>query len=223
MINNISKVTIIAPHPDDETLAAGGSMLRFKNLGIEVSCLIVSGHLPPLYDESVFKITKSECLQALKKYEIENFDFLEIPATKVHEEPVSKLNASISTHLNKFKPDLLMIPFPDRHIDHRVIFDSALVSSRPNNIFFPKIVMAYETLSETHWNAPNIEPNFSPNFYIDISDFIEKKLDILSLYKSQISDNNSRSLDAVKALAKFRGSQNGFSYAEAFQLIRQVF
>ncbi len=76
-------------------------------------------------------------------------------------------------------------------------------------------MVAYETLSETHWNAPNIEPNFTPNWVIDISDHIERKLKALRCYKSQIPDfPGSRSIEAVEALAKFRGTQAGFSYGE---------
>ena len=82
---------------------------------------------------------------------------------------------------------------------------------------------AYETLSETHWNAPNIEPNFTPNWVIDISDHIERKLKALRCYKSQIPDfSGSRSIEAVEALAKFRGTQAGFSYGEGMQIVRRV-
>ena len=220
MINNFKKVTIISPHPDDETVAAGGTILRLKDQGSEISCLVVSGHLPPVYPKSSYEITKKESLKAFKKYGIKNSEFLEIPATKVHEKPVTELNNLIFNHINDFKPELLLIPFPDRHIDHKVIFNSSLVASRPNLNFFPKVVLAYETLSETHWNAPHIEPNFIPNFFINISNYINEKIQILSYYKSQIKDNPARSINAVEALAKFRGSQNGFEYAEAFQVIR---
>ena len=84
-----------------------------------------------------------------------------------------------------------------------------------------EIVAAYETLSETHWNAPNIEANFTPNWVIDISDFIEVKLKALACYESQIPTfPGSRSIKAVESLAIFRGSQSGFGYGEAFQIIR---
>ncbi len=220
MINNFKKISIISPHPDDETIAAGGALLRFRDQGSKISCLVVSGHLPPLYPKSSYEITKKESLKVFKQYGIEYNEFLEIPATKVNEKPKSELNNLIFKHIDFFKPDLLLIPFPDRHIDHRIIFDSSLVASRPNLSYFPKTILAYETLSETHWNAPNIEPNFIPNFFIDITNQIEEKIQVLSYYESQIKNNESRSIDAIKALARFRGSQNGFKYAEAFQTIR---
>ena len=99
-----------------------------------------------------------------------------------------------------------------------------MVATRPigvgRNI---EIVATYETLSETHWNAPHIEPNFTPNWVIDISDHIEKKLTAMSYYKSQISDfPGPRSIEAIEALAKFRGTQAGFGYGEGFHIVRMV-
>ena len=82
---------------------------------------------------------------------------------------------------------------------------------------------AYETLSVTHWNAPNIEPNFTTNWVIDISDYIERKLKALRCYKSQVSDfPGPRSIQAVESLAKFRGTQSGFGYGEGFHIVRMV-
>ena len=110
------------------------------------------------------------------------------------------------------------------HIDHRIVFDSVSVATRPigpgKNI---EILAAYETLSETHWNAPHIEPNFTPNWVIDISDFISIKLEALNCYQSQISDfPGPRSIEALEALAKFRGTQSGFAYGEGMHIIRKV-
>ena len=79
---------------------------------------------------------------------------------------VSTLNKEINTFLNFINPDWVFLPFPDRHIDHRTVFDAAVVCCRPNNKNFPRTVLAYETLSETHWNVPGIEPAFySELFY----------------------------------------------------------
>ena len=58
--------------------------------------------------------------------------------------------------------------------------------------------------------------------FIDITDDIEKKLKAMSFYESQIENNSSRGLRAIRALAEFRGSQNGFKFAEAFKLIRHL-
>ena len=217
-----SRITIIAPHPDDETLGVGGAISKFSNLGSEISILILSGHLPPLYSEDSFIKTKKEAEEAFDFLGVKNYQFAEIPATYIHQRPVSEVNGKINDFLKQNKPNVVFLPFPDRHIDHRVIFDSSVVACRPVGKDFPKYVLSYETLSETHWNVPGIEATFQPDLFIDISENIEQKLQALSFYKSQITANDSRSKDACKALARFRGSQNGCKYAEAFKIVRIV-
>ena len=113
---------------------------------------------------------------------------------------------------------------PDRHIDHRLVFDSIMVATRPVGIGRKiEIVASYETLSETHWNAPHIEPNFTPNLVVDIDNFIDNKLNALRCYKSQIDEESGpRSIRAVRALAEFRGTQSGFGFGEALYVIRMI-
>ena len=216
------KMVVISPHPDDETLGAGGLISRFANEGTEISILEVSGHLPPLYDPKIFDITKRESEQAFNLMGVKRTKFLRIPATMVHLTPVSDLNTMISGFIKDINPEMVLIPFPDRHIDHRTIFDASLVACRPNYVESPRIVLAYETLSETHWNAPGIEPSFTPDFFVDIGEYIELKKQALNCYRSQIDNTPSRSLDASLALSRFRGSQNGCIHAEAFKVIRII-
>jgi len=222
MINKVKNIVIIAPHPDDETLGLGGSIAKLRDQNYKISILIVSGHLPPLYKKNIFKTTYKESLKAFKILGIDKSKFLKIPATKINEVPIAKLNEKIFSFINKINPEIVFIPFPDRHIDHKIVFESSMVACRPINSKCPKIVLTYETLSETHWNAPGIEPIFTPDYFIDISNYIEVKEKALSQYKSQINNNISRSVDAVKGLAKFRGSQIGKKYAEAFKVIRII-
>ena len=60
------RALVIAPHPDDETLGAGGTIARLVENGTDVSVLVVSGHLPPLYDEGSFDATRREAERAFK-------------------------------------------------------------------------------------------------------------------------------------------------------------
>ena len=222
MIGLPKRMTVIAPHPDDETLGAGGTIARFAKDGVEVSVLIVSGHLPPLYPPEAFETTRQEADAALKLLGVKRWNFLKIPATKVHEVPVAELNGKISKFVQETNPEVVLLPFPDRHIDHRIIFDASLVACRPIHTKAPRLVMAYETLSETHWNAPGIEPAFGPELFVDTTAYMDRKKAALECYASQIHNAPSRSIEACMALAKFRGSQNGCGYAEAFKVIRAV-
>lgn len=216
------KVVVIAPHPDDETLGAGGTIARFADRGVEVHVLVVSGHLPPLYKPEVFEMTVKEAEAAFKILGAKSWEFLRIPATKVHEIPVAQLNGGVFKFVKGKAPDMVLMPFPDRHIDHRVIFDACVVACRPIGDAFPRVVLCYETLSETHWNVPGVEPSFLPDFFVDTTDYMERKRKALEAYASQISHAPTRSVEACMALAKFRGSQNGCGYAEAFKAVRIV-
>ena len=221
--NIFEKTLVIAPHLDDETIAAGGTIKKISKSNSEINVLIIGGHLPPLYDEKNYQITKEESYKALKLLGVKNTYYLDLPATEFHKEHYQNMNKNMNMIMNKLKPKTVFIPFPDRHIDHRTVFDCAMVNTRPNRKEYPKLILSYETLSETHWNAPYIEPNFIPDFFINIDDTIKYKLKALNIYKSQIIGNKSRSVEAIEALAKFRGSQNGCNYAEGFKLIRAIF
>ena len=223
MKNYFQNVVVIAPHPDDETLGLGGTIKRFTKNKINVSILIVSGHLPPLYKKKDFDQTLLESKKVFKYLGVSDYEFMRIPATKVNELSVADLNKKISKFITDRTPDTVFIPFPARHIDHRIIFDSSVVACRPLNKKSPKNVFLYETLSETHWNVPNVEPSFQPTVFVNIDETIKDKISAMRLYKSQINSNTpSRSEDAIEALAKFRGSQNGCKYAESFQIVRMV-
>ena len=217
------KVMVVSPHPDDETLGVGGLIKKLIDHNNIVKVLTVSGHLPPLYSQKDYELTVTEAKKAYKILGLEHYDFMEIPATFIGDEPVSKLNGKFSKYFEEFNPNIVLCPFPDRHIDHRIIFESVMVAARP--VGYGKdieLLAAYETLSETHWNAPYIEPNFNHNLIADITDQINDKLNALRQYESQIDETEGpRSIDSVKALARFRGSQAGFKYGEALYVIRQ--
>ena len=90
------RILIVAPHPDDETIGAGGSIAKFTSEGEEVFVLVVSGHLPPLYSRKDYEITVSEAKSAFKILGVSESKFLEIPATMIGDQPIHKLNNSIS-------------------------------------------------------------------------------------------------------------------------------
>ena len=223
-MKNKKRVLVVAPHPDDETLGVGGTIAKYSAQGDEVFVLIVSGHLPPIYSRKAYEETVSEAYSAFSVLGVKKSEFLEIPATMIGDQPLHEVNARISKVVNDFNPHIVLCPYPDRHIDHRLVFDSVMVATRPVGVGKDiKIVAAYETLSETHWNAPHIEPNFTPNWVVDISDHISEKLNALECYKSQISEfPGPRSIEAVEALAKFRGTQAGFGFGESLHIIRMI-
>ena len=102
----------------------------------------------------------------------------------------------------------MLLPFMgDVHVDHQLIFQSAMVAARPHQAAYPETILAYETLSETNWNAPYLTPGFLPNVFIDITDTLDLKLKAMRMYGSQLrASPHERSVEALKALATLRGA-----------------
>jgi N-acetylglucosamine malate deacetylase 1 len=218
------RMLVIAPHPDDEILGVGGTMARFTQAGGELTVLTVAAHMPPLYPKAVHEQTVAEAYRAHKRVGARRSVFLDYPAALMGDVRVPDFNRRIQEVVEQVMPHVLLIPYPDRHIDHRLIFDAAMVVSRPvgsgRDI---EMVAAYETISETHWNAPHIEPNFTPNWVVDITETIDAKLEAMAFYESQVHTfPQPRSVEALKALALFRGSQAGFGYGEGFHVVRMT-
>ena len=83
--------------------------------------------------------------------------------------------------------------------------------------------MIYETISETEFAIRPDKEQFKPNLWIDISDYIDKKVEIMSLYESEIGKEPfPRSEQNIRSLANFRGSTAGVLSAEAFILLKEI-
>jgi LmbE family N-acetylglucosaminyl deacetylase len=215
---------VIAPHPDDEILGVGGTMARCAKAGGEVTVLTVAAHMPPLYTTEAHQRTITEARKAHALIGVKESVFLNYPAVLLEDVPTHEFNKQIDDAVKRLEPEIVLIPFYDRHIDHRRIFDACMVATRPVGVGQKiKIVAAYETISETHWNAPYVEPMFMPNWCVDTTEFIDLKIAAMQCYESQLhAFPFPRSVEALRALALFRGSQAGMGYAEAFCLIRMT-
>lgn len=223
------KVLVVAPHADDETIGMGGTIAKHALQGDEVTLAVMTGKGPgshPLYADDAWDQVRSECRAAAKLMKISNLVFEEIPALLAADQPAFEINKITSQILQDTNPDVVYVPFPfDLHSDHRAIFDSMSVAWRPTSPAGKKTraIYCYETQSETHWNAPYIEAGFLPTHYVDISETIEVKQAALACYQSQMHEPpDTRSIEAILALAKWRGSLIGVHAAEAFVTIRTL-
>jgi len=122
---------VIAPHPDDETLGAGGTVARAAAAGMTVTVVTVAAHMPPLYSEAVHAQTLAESRKAQAILGAAEPRYLDIPALSLGEMPVAQLNGAIAEAVGDLRPSVVLCPYPDRHIDHRLIFDAVMVATRP--------------------------------------------------------------------------------------------
>ena len=216
------KVLVVAPHSDDECLGAGATIAQLSAAGAGVTVLTVCSELEPVFAAGDRAIVHAEARRAHKILGVAESIFLDYPTTEVNQVPVAELNAKVQRVVDELQPDIAFLPFPDRHIDHRVAFESAVVATRPfrkgRNV---RLTAMYETISETYWNVPGAEPAFTPHWTVDITDSVQTKIDAFDQMPSRhVPFPGPRSRDALLGLAQFRGSQASCGYGEAFQLIR---
>lgn len=218
------KVLVIAPHPDDEVLGVGGTIAKRVEQGHEVHVCIVTKGCEPLFSPEYVERGRSECKKADAFLGVKDTMFLDFPAAMLENVQRYQLNDRLVQIVQKIKPDEVYLPHRgDMQIDHKLVVDAAMVALRPKYNHVVKRIYAYETLSETGWDIPNTVNEFIPTVYEDISDTLEKKIDSMRIFQSQLAEfPAARSLGAIEALAKYRGTTVNVKAAEAFSLIREI-
>lgn len=218
------RVLIIAPHPDDEIIGVGGTIAKRAKAGDEVYVCIVTKGKSPLFNPDFIEQGRRECREADAKLGVKETFFLDFPAVMLETIPRYELNGKVAEVVQNIKPEEVYIPHRgDMQIDHQMVVDAAMVAVRPRGDDYPKRVYAYETLSETGWNIPNVTNEFIPTVYENITDTYDVKMEAMSVFKSQLAPfPAARSVGAIEALAKFRGATVSVEAAEAFSLVREV-
>ncbi len=147
---------------------------------------------------------------------------LRLPTTKLDQLPFSSLIDKFSAVFKAFQPQEIFVPHrSDVHTDHQLVFDAAAACAKWFRYPSVKRILAYETISETEFSLDSSN-SFQPNSFIDISEFLERKLEVMAVYQSELGPFPfPRSVEAIRALAILRGATSGFRAAEAFQLLRE--
>jgi len=217
-------ILVIAPHPDDEVLGCGGTIVKYSKQGNDVYLCVVTKAYTPDWSKEFLEERPKEIERANKILGIRKTYFLDFPTAKLDTIPQKELNDSILNIVKKIKPEIVCAPHEgDLSKEHRLIFEAVLVATRPKPGSSVKRLLSYETLSETEWGGALTEKLFIPNVYIDISETLKQKLEAMKAYKSELKKSpHPRSLGTIKALAKKRGSEAGLKFAEAFVLIREI-
>lgn len=224
VLDRVRRALVIAPHHDDEVLGCAGTIARLSASGAVVQVAVVTRGAPPRFDPRLAATVREEARSAHALLGVERTHFLDFPAAELDRVPQADLNDALEAVVSEAAPDTVFIPFAgDLHRDHQLVFSAALVACRPGARRSPARLLAYETLSETNWNGPYVTPGFAPNVFIDVASTLERKLDAMRLYRSQLREPPSeRSLEALRSLATLRGGAAHLFAAEAFVLLREL-
>jgi len=216
------KILVISPHPDDETLGCGGTILKHKDIGDKIYWLIITNiDVKNGWEQNIVEKRKKEIEKVEEMYGFEKTFKLDYPTAKLDTIPMQEIIESISKVIFEIKSEIIYLPNrSDVHTDHQITFKAAYSCTKNFRYPFIKKILMYETLSETEFTPALPENAFIPSVFVDITKYFEKKLEIFKIYKSELmTEPLPRSLEVIEAFNKYRGSRIGKEYAESFQLI----
>lgn len=216
------KILVIAPHPDDETLGCGGTILKHKSQSDEVNWMIVTkAYSEDGWSEKLISDRENEIKMVYDMYGFNNLYRLNYPTTRLDTIPFSEMIKSLNKNIHDFKPQIVYLPnFSDIHSDHQIVFKAAWSVLKSFRSPFIERILMYEAISETEYMAPLSGNAFQPNFFSDITDFFDSKMEIMRIYKSELMlENLPRTIEVIEAQARYRGSRIGVRYAEAFSIL----
>lgn len=224
------RVLVVAAHPDDEVLGAGGVLSRWSEVGRETHVRILgegatsraperseagdpaTAHLAECArDAAAILGVASVAVHGLPDNRFDSVDLLEITKT-------------VENDIAAVRPDVVLThSIGDLNLDHVLTARAVVTATRPLDSNAPRLVMSFEVLSSTEWSFGTFGA-FVPDTFVEISaGDLERKVEALRCYGSELRPPpHPRSIDIVRTLAELRGSVIGSPYAEAFTTIRSV-
>ena len=221
----MTRVLVVAPHPDDEALGCGGALLRHRSQGDETHWLIVTAMTPELgYSPARIAARQREIERAAAHFGFAGVHALRFPAARLDTLPLADVIEKIAAVFRRVEPETLYLPFAgDAHSDHRVVFDACAACTK--GFRYPSIrrIRVYETLSETELGLVPAATGFHPNLFIDISEHLDGKVSAMRIYENEMGDFPfPRSEEAIRGLAAFRGAAAGCRAAESFMTLKEI-
>jgi LmbE family N-acetylglucosaminyl deacetylase len=219
------KVMVFAVHPDDETLGAGGSILKHIAEGDEVHWVIMT----TMSESNGF--TKQRILERNKEieavaeaYGLSKIHRMPFDTTKLDTLPVGDLVQAVSQLVSSVQPEIVYIPYAhDVHSDHKVAAEVLMSLSKTFRYPSVKKILAMEVLSETNFGHIDGRTIFWGNYYVNISAYMAKKLEILNIFHTELKPHPfARSLKNIESQGILRGSEINVEHAEAFHLVRMI-
>lgn len=225
----MNKVLAIVAHPDDEIIGLGGTLCKHVYRGDEVYILILgdgksSRNSNQRIDEKIKKISLHETENALSILGIKSFIKESYPDNRFDSVDILDIAKVISNHIKSLRPSIVYTHhFGDLNIDHQKTCEAATIACRPIENDCVQSIYQFETLSVTEMSGFTSKTCFMPNVFVEITDFIDRKIQSMACYKSELREfPHPRSLETIKANAKVWGSKINVQYAEAFFCLREI-
>jgi LmbE family N-acetylglucosaminyl deacetylase len=223
-------ILVVAAHPDDEVLGCGGTIARLKNEEKNVYVAILGEGMTSRYvkreqaDVSELKSLQNCSKRVAALLGVKELFLHDFPDNRFDTIPLLDIVKVIEEIIDKVKPSTIFTHHGgDLNIDHSIIHRTTLTATRPIVGQTVKKVYAYEVPSSTEWSFGQFTTGFQANYFVDISETLEKKIEAIQIYETEArAFPHPRSPEALEVLAKRWGSVVGLEAVEAFELIREI-
>ncbi len=218
-------ILIIAAHSDDEAIGCGATIARHHAEGDCVHVVYMTDGVSSRTQTKPEQIQTREnaSVTAQKILGIQQSYSLGLPDNKMDSLPLLDIVKKLTPIIEAFKPYTIYTHHNgDLNIDHQITQKAVLTACRPQPHSSIKKIYSFEIASSSEWNNPNINP-FTPQYYVDISAYLEYKLKALHAYQNEMRDPpHSRSIQHIQLIARHRGHSIGIPAAEAFMILRHI-
>lgn len=226
---NAMRILIFAAHPDDDILGCGGLIAKRIESGAEIKVVFFGEGTSCRYNnpgdrrmDREKKKRNAAGIEALNSLGVKDYIFHNLPCGRLNQVPQIEINKLMEIEIQNFLPSIIFTHSAnDANSDHRIVNACTMVATRPlPNRAIPQ-VFSYEVLSSTEWNFNSL---FKPTYFVNLDQkHITAKLNAMSFYKTEIHDfPHPRSFQGIETLARYRGMQAGYQFAEAFSLVRML-
>jgi LmbE family N-acetylglucosaminyl deacetylase len=218
----MSRVLVFAAHPDDEVLGMGGTIALHAERGDDVRIVVVTDGSSTQYpgDAETRARKEGEAVGAAAELGVTDYIHLDLPDMRLDTLAHVDVNRVVEEHVASFVAERVYTPHPDVNLDHRTLFDSVAVGTRPVPGQTVRQVLTYAPTSSTEWTPAPLNW-FVPNWFVDVSATIERKVAAFAHYETeQRAYPHPRSERAIRAAAEFYGASCGVEHAEPFVLVR---
>lgn len=219
------RILVVAAHPDDETLGAGGTIAWHTAHGDTVWVCILSEGASSRHDRVQQQL---DCARrASDVLGVDNLVLVGLPDQRLDTLSLLDVITPIEQCIDDLQPEVVLTHFGgDLNEDHRLVSRAAMVAARPVPGTSVRRVCAFEIASSTEWAPPVPGSVFAPNLYVDISGTLEVKLAAMKAYadtyRSEVRPYpHPRSMEALTAYAQRHGAASGQLAAEPFMLLRE--
>jgi LmbE family N-acetylglucosaminyl deacetylase len=222
-------ILILAAHPDDEVLGCGGTVAKLADEGATIHVAFLADGVFSRLGESneqqkELHVRRAAAERACDILGVKSVSFGDFPDNRMDTVALLDITKTVEALVVRHHPNIVFTHHAgDVNIDHRRMHEAVVTACRPQCDHPVKTLLCFEVPSSTEWQFPGSAPAFVPNWFVNISKTLDRKLAALDAYAAELRTwPHPRSLQGVEHLARWRGATVGVDAAEAFMLGRQL-